>query len=47
MVTNDNPKREKLRISVIPPILELACSIGKVTKRSISSALKEGATVII
>jgi hypothetical protein len=46
MVTNDNPNREKLLISSKPEILLLACSIGKVIKRSISVAPNDGATVI-
>ena len=46
VVTNESPKREKLLSSVIPAIFAVACSIGKVTKRSISSAEYEGATVI-
>ena len=47
MVTKESPNLEKLLISVIPLILLVACSMGKVIKRSISVAPKEGATVII
>ena len=46
MVTRDNPKREKLLISFSPSILLLACSIGKVTSRSMSVAPKDGAMVM-
>ena len=46
MVTKESPKREKLRISLVPEILLLACSIGKVTNLSISVAPNEGAMVI-
>ena len=45
-VTNDNPKREKLRISISPEMLLVACSMGKVTKRSMSVAPNDGAIVM-
>jgi len=44
-VTKERPNLEKLRISFLPEILLLACSIGKVINRSISVAPKEGAIV--
>ena len=38
IVTNDKPNLEKLLIALMPDILLQLCSIGNVTKRSISSA---------
>jgi hypothetical protein len=46
IVTRDNPKREKERISMIPGTLAVACSMGNVMRRSTSGAAKEGDTVI-
>ena len=46
IVTSDNPKRENDRCSIIPGILIVVCSIGKVISLSISAAPKDGEGVI-
>ncbi len=46
MVTSESPKRLKLRCSMIPGTLRVACSMGKVIRRSMSPAPSAGLTVI-
>ena len=42
----DSPKREKERMSLIPGILTIVCSTGKVTSCSTSCAANVGDTVM-
>lgn|GEM_PF-6270186 len=45
MVTTERPKRENECTSTRPGMVAIACSTGKETRRSMSPAASEGATV--